>query len=269
MDINVLPYEQDLKCWSKEKIRRIIFSDPRLEKYRCKNKNYRVSPATIALYNFADRPLLDQYKTVIFDEQEGIVLTEKNSRQLLNDFVRDKLIDFSHSRFLQELLDIKNRHVLCFGNYSYFSLEGYSKRAVDWVALHRVMEVDFVHDQSSFLAPNDFIFHFDQHFVQMKNNVIEAVTTNHIFATALGKMLKTMGFHSKKNSHAWSLSGRKDYVSHEILERKVKLLALRDFKEWENLRLTRAFFETEFGLPILETDIYQLQAKIKGKRYLW
>ncbi len=90
-----LPDNEDLSSWSKDLIRQrfettAITSD--LVPFVSGNSNYELNENMVALYDFHQRPIRGKYQTVIFDKKDGIILCQKNSRQLINHLLKDQMI---------------------------------------------------------------------------------------------------------------------------------------------------------------------------------
>lgn len=265
-----LSHEPDLKCWNKDKLRRSIFKDPRIEDVVHIDNKYEVVPTMIAMYNFQEKPLAGLYQTVIFDRDKGIILTTKNSRQLMNQFVRTKSLNFSHSRLIQEKLAIHERHALCLGNYSYFSIQGYSKQTADWVSLHQVTQMELIHDQSSFICDLGLIFHFEKDYLALKRNVIQSLSANRVVLNDAENLGKELGYKlivqkSLVNSLVHNANYRNEALEIKGLE-KLVLPSLWDDQEFKTLQ---KFFREEFNLFVRPSDWMVYKEEIKEKQYLW
>ena len=99
--------------------------------------DYELNENMIALYDFYTNPIKGKYHSVIFDKRAGIILCQKNSRQLINHLLKHKLIlGAVLQKKLQKELGFYYRHTISLGEIAYFSLRAHSEKQyfLDWLA---------------------------------------------------------------------------------------------------------------------------------------
>ncbi|MDK7188385.1 hypothetical protein QP433_10600, partial [Facklamia hominis] len=75
------------------------------------------------------RPIRGKYQTVIFDKKYGIILCQKNSRQLINHLLKDQMIlGAVLQKKLQKELGFYYRHTISLGEIDYFSMRAHSEK---------------------------------------------------------------------------------------------------------------------------------------------
>ncbi|WEV70754.1 hypothetical protein OZY43_07410 [Lactobacillus sp. ESL0785] len=136
-----LPTTPEYRQWSKAKLRERIGHDQKLDNYLVRNQNYYINANTLALYEFQKKPLLGKYKSVLFDAEAGIILSERSSQALITAFCRQNLLTgLEFQRELSVKLHLQAHYVIATGKLAFFSMRSYTTGAVDWVALHQMNE---------------------------------------------------------------------------------------------------------------------------------
>src|SRR5699024_7168540 len=93
----------------------------------------------LVLYDFHENPISGKYESVILDKKDGIILCRKNSRQLVNHFLKHRLIlGAVLQKRLQKELGFYYRHTIFWGEIAYFSLRAHSERYTCWIGLHQM-----------------------------------------------------------------------------------------------------------------------------------
>ena len=91
--------------------------------------DYELNENMVALYDFHTNPIKGKYQSVIFDKKAGIILCQKNSRQLINHLLKHKLIlGAVLQKKLQKELGFYYRHTISLGEIAYFSLRAHSEK---------------------------------------------------------------------------------------------------------------------------------------------
>ncbi|WEV36838.1 hypothetical protein [Lactobacillus sp. ESL0677] len=133
-----LPTAKKYRNWSKAKLQEEVQS-PALSGYLVDDAKYRVNENTLAIYQFQKQPLLNKYKSAIFDLQKGIVLCTSSSRSLINSFTQNNLLGgLEFQREFANWLNQRSHYVIATGKRAYFSMHGYTTGDTDWVALHHM-----------------------------------------------------------------------------------------------------------------------------------
>lgn len=95
-EINVkLPSNENFKTWSKELVKARLTSAVTIEgliPFIQENNLYQLNENMLVLYDFHENPISGKYESVILDKKDGIILCRKNSRQLVNHFLKHRLI---------------------------------------------------------------------------------------------------------------------------------------------------------------------------------
>lgn len=135
----ILPYEPKYRIWNSKKVAGLIMSDPDLQKYLTTRDEYVFNLNTVAVYNYRDQPLAGKYKCVIFDKQDGIILCNLNTKQILNRSVKDGYGGIIFHKTINDELELRYYHTIAFGHTAYFSTRGYvGNPATDWAGLHNI-----------------------------------------------------------------------------------------------------------------------------------
>lgn len=70
------------------------------------------------------------------DYQQVLIMTPRNTRQLLNDFSYQSIFNFQQSRMLVRQTQYPHFLPLTLGRADYLTLAGVSHGSTDWVGLH-------------------------------------------------------------------------------------------------------------------------------------
>ena len=75
--------------------------------------DYLFNPDMLVLYNFREQPLFGEYKFGFIDRERGIVLSHRNSQQILDRFSRLELIGgLEFQREIDYRLNINTHHTV-------------------------------------------------------------------------------------------------------------------------------------------------------------
>lgn len=138
-DVWNLPANKKYRIWSQKLLQERI-EDKEVVKYVVNDDCYCINPATMALYQFQKQPLLGKYKSVIFDCQQGIILSCRSTKAHLTSFSQRCL--FAGLEFQREFarhINLAGHNVIATGRLAYFSLRSYNTGNIDWVALHNMV----------------------------------------------------------------------------------------------------------------------------------
>lgn len=152
-----LPTNEDLNTWSKDCIKQRLDHNisGNLIPFVSEAPDYELNENMVALYDFHTNPIKGRYQSVIFDKKAGIILCQKNSRQLINHLLKHKLI-------LGAVLQKKLQKELVFS----YQENGYS-----------------------------YNFEFEDCAPNMYKRLAEAITHNHVLGQMLVGYAKSHGFH--------------------------------------------------------------------------
>lgn len=151
------------------------------------------------MYDFHTNPIKGRYQSVIFDKKAGIILCQKNSRQLINHLLKHKLIlGAVLQKKLQKELGFYYRHTISLGEIAYFSLRAHSEKHTSWIGLHHMQTVQQENGRVTFSYQENgysYNFEFEDCAPNMYKRLGEAITHNHVLGQMLVGYAKSHGFH--------------------------------------------------------------------------
>lgn len=196
-----LPTSEDLNTWSKDCIKQRLdhnISD-NLIHFVSEAPDYELNENMVALYDFHTNPIKGRYQSVIFDKKAGIILCQKNSRQLINHLLKHKLIlGAVLQKKLQKELGFYYRHTISLGEIAYFSLRAHSEKHTSWIGLHHMQTVQQENGRVTFSYQENgysYNFEFEDCAPNMYKRLGEAITHNHVLGQMLVGYAKSHGFH--------------------------------------------------------------------------
>lgn len=199
-----LPSNKNLNIWSKELVKERLTSVVAIEElipFIQENNLYQLNENMLVLYDFHKSPISGKYESVILDKKEGIILCQKNSRQLVNYFLKHRLIlGAVLQKRLQKKLGFYYRHIISLGEIAYFSLRAHSERQTCWIGLHHMQTMQQMKKKVVFSCKvNNCIynFEFDDYAPNLHKRLAEAITHNHVFGQMLVNYANSHGFHLK------------------------------------------------------------------------
>ena len=196
-----LPTNEDLNTWSKDCIKqRLDYNiNGNLLPFVSEAPDYELNENMVALYDFHTNPIKGQYHSVIFDKRAGIILCQKNSRQLINHLLKHKLIlGAVLQKKLQKELGFYYRHTISLGEIAYFSLRAHSEKHTSWIGLHHMQTVQQENGRVTFSYQENgysYNFEFEDCAPNMYKRLGEAITHNHVLGQMLVGYAKSHGFH--------------------------------------------------------------------------
>ena len=196
-----LPTNEDLNTWSKDCIKqRLDYNiNGNLLPFVSEAPDYELNENMVALYDFHTNPIKGKYHSVIFDKRAGIILCQKNSRQLINHLLKHKLIlGAVLQKKLQKELGFYYRHTISLGEIAYFSLRAHSERHTSWIGLHHMQTVQQENGRVTFSYQENgysYNFEFEDCAPNMYKRLGEAITHNHVLGQMLVGYAKSHGFH--------------------------------------------------------------------------
>lgn len=202
-EINVkLPSNENFKTWSKELVKARLTSAATIEgliPFIQENNLYQLNENMLVLYDFHENPISGKYESVILDKKDGIILCRKNSRQLVNHFLKHRLIlGAVLQKRLQKELGFYYRHTISLGEIAYFSLRAHSERHTCWIGLHHMQTVQQENGRVTFSYQENgysYNFEFEDCAPNMYKRLGEAITHNHVLGQMLVGYAKSHGFH--------------------------------------------------------------------------
>ena len=196
-----LPTSEDLNTWSKDCIKQRLDHNisGNLIHFVSEAPDYELNENMVALYDFHTNPIKGRYQSVIFDKKAGIILCQKNSRQLINHLLKHKLIlGAVLQKKLQKELGFYYRHTISLGEIAYFSLRAHSEKHTSWIGLHHMQTVQqengrvtFSHQENGY----SYNFEFEDCAPNMYKRLGEAITHNHVLGQMLVGYARSHGFH--------------------------------------------------------------------------
>lgn len=196
-----LPTSEDLNTWSKDCIKqRLDYNiNGNLLPFVSEAPDYELNENMVALYDFHTNPIKGKYQSVIFDKKAGIILCQKNSRQLINHLLKHKLIlGAVLQKKLQKELGFYYRHTISLGEIAYFSLRAHSEKHTSWIGLHHMQTVQQENGRVTFSYQKNgysYNFEFEDCAPNMYKRLGEAITHNHVLGQMLVGYAKSHGFH--------------------------------------------------------------------------
>lgn len=196
-----LPTNEDLNTWSKDCIKQRLDHNisGNLLPFVSEAPDYELNENMVALYDFHTNPIKGKYQSVIFDKRAGIILCQKNSRQLINHLLKHKLIlGAVLQKKLQKELGFYYRHTISLGEIAYFSLRAHSEKNTSWIGLHHMQTVQQENGRVTFSYQENgysYNFEFEDCAPNMYKRLGEAITHNHVLGQMLVGYAKSHGFH--------------------------------------------------------------------------
>lgn len=196
-----LPTSEDLNTWSKDCIKQRLDHNisGNLLAFVSEAPDYELNENMVALYDFHTNPIKGKYQSVIFDKRAGIILCQKNSRQLINHLLKHKLIlGAVLQKKLQKELGFYYRHTISLGEIAYFSLRAHSEKHTSWIGLHHMQTVQQENGRVTFSYQENgysYNFEFEDYAPNMYKRLGEAITHNHVLGQMLVGYAKSHGFH--------------------------------------------------------------------------
>lgn len=196
-----LPTSEDLNTWSKDCIKQRLDHNisGNLLPFVSEAPDYELNENMVALYDFHTNPIKGKYQSVIFDKRAGIILCQKNSRQLINHLLKHKLIlGAVLQKKLQKELGFYYRHTISLGEIAYFSLRAHSEKHTSWIGLHHMQTVQQENGRVTFSYQENgysYNFEFEDCASNMYKRLGEAITHNHVLGQMLVGYAKSHGFH--------------------------------------------------------------------------
>lgn len=196
-----LPTNEDLNTWSKDCIKQRLDHNisGNLIPFVSEAPDYELNENMVALYDFHTNPIKGRYQSVIFDKKAGIILCQKNSRQLINHLLKHKLIlGAVLQKKLQKELGFYYRHTISLGEIAYFSLRAHSEKHTSWIGLHHMQTVQQENGRVTFSYQENgysYNFEFEDCAPNMYKRLGEAITHNHVLGQMLVGYAKSHGFH--------------------------------------------------------------------------
>lgn len=196
-----LPTSEDLNTWSKDCIKQRLDNNisGNLLPFVSEAPDYELNENMVALYDFHTNPIKGKYQSVIFDKRAGIILCQKNSRQLINHLLKHKLIlGAVLQKKLQKELGFYYRHTISLGEIAYFSLRAHSEKHTSWIGLHHMQTVQQENGRVTISYQENgysYNFEFEDCAPNMYKRLGEAITHNHVLGQMLVGYAKSHGFH--------------------------------------------------------------------------
>ncbi|BDR61100.1 hypothetical protein [Lactobacillus xylocopicola] len=210
-----LPAGDKYRNWSKQLLRQQVGHDQVLDQYLTGGQNYCINAKTLAVYEFQQQPLLGKYKSVAFDSQEGIVLSQRSSSALLTAYGKQCLLaGIEFQREFARQINIKGRNTIATGRLAYFSMRSYNAGNVDWVALHQMASFKVVKQYTiNFVSigPGGCVFTFNNCTNRIHDRLRTGLLYNHYLCKlGLAHLEERLGWKVKPPSGP-SLLDQSDY----------------------------------------------------------
>lgn len=250
-----LPPGPEYHHWSKEFIKEHVGRDEQLTAYLSYNSSYQVNANMLALYQFQKEPLLGKFKTVVIDCQEGIVLSKRSSRSLINELLKTQLLaGLAFQKEIARRLNYKAHYVLATGRLAYFSTHGYLAGDTDWLSLHQMVDYQVgparaLHFKSTQLNGINYTFSFTDCGRYIKKKVSDSLYYNYVVYQLVSSQFEHWGWQLQKQPPQSLLDQRDYYLPH----RRRAFFTLREL--WHDL-LKHKYIK--YGQNLAETFALQL-----------
>lgn len=263
-----LPQLKKSEIWSKKFIKTNILNDEELKPYLCEDSTYAINPHLLALYNFALEPIAGKYKTIIFDQRKGIILSKRCSRQLVHELFNKKLLFGANlQRHIHEMLGFKYHHVISVWQHAYFSLNGYFDQNTDWISLHQMQDYQINGKEIDFITKTGDKFKFVDCQRYLSQRIGESITHNWILGKILKESFREMGLHL----HSCSRLKQNNILHNERFVLEQKLLNYDEVMLKEIMTKMHELDFEHFGkaisnlfdLNLDQNDMRLIQAEVK------
>lgn len=133
------------------KIASNIIKDAKSRQLLVINNSYEINSATtVAIFDFSSNPIEGQFRSLIFDLNDHLVLTQQSSRQLINTIFHNNSVGgMIFQKIIANMLGHKYLNTISLGGAAYFSLKGFSTGNIHWVALHLLKNYHYSHENDS------------------------------------------------------------------------------------------------------------------------
>ena len=198
-----LPNNEDLNTWSKDCIKQRLDHNisGNLIPFVSEASDYELNENMVALYDFHTNHIKGKYQSVILDKKDGIILCQKNSRQLINHLLKHKLIlGAVLQKKLQKELGFYYRNTISLREIAYFSLLAHSERHTCWIGLHHMQTMQQCKKKVIFSCKGNnrvYNFEFDDYAPNLHKRLAEAITHNHVFGQMLVNYANSHDFYLK------------------------------------------------------------------------
>lgn len=200
-----LPPGKEYHIWSKAILRQKVGHDKALNSYLVEDENYCINQQTIALYEFQNEPLLGKFKSVIFDCQEGIVLSRNSSQAMFTAFGKKCLLaGLEFQREFAQKINLKGHNIIATGRMAYFSMRSYNSGSIDWISLHQMAEfqplsISAIAFKSITCGSTSYVFAFYNCSRYIRQRLCNSLVYNHIlFKLAAAHLEQSLGWQVKQ-----------------------------------------------------------------------
>ncbi|MDF7638184.1 hypothetical protein PT285_01870 [Lactobacillus sp. ESL0791] len=222
---SALPLNPKYCHWSKEFIESHVGRDTELTAYIHIDPSYQVNSNMLALYEFQRKPLLNQFKSVVIDREQGIILSKRSSQALINDLIKNHfLAGLTFQKEIAQRLNFKSHYVLATGRLAYFSTHGYTTGNTDWLSLHQmvnyqVSEINRVKFKSLPINGLNYTFEFVNCGRYIKRKISDSLYYNYVLSQ-LGQahLENILGWNVVKKRSQSLLDKAEYYLPHFIHE---------------------------------------------------
>lgn len=271
----ILPTQPEYRHWSKILIKERIEKDSIIRDITVHDDKYHFCPSTVAIYNFKDDPILGEYKTVIIDVEQGIILSRKSTRSILHSYSTKVLLSgLSLQKFLAKNIGLISYHSLSLVHLVFFSMHTYTKNNTDWVGLHFFQNFFASDNTIEFSSiPIDginFTFSFDHKNPCIHQRIRESLMHN---ATLLHQA------HHYHESIVWKCNGRSHHTgsmifnpyfitrTHSLVSPNFKYIIDQMIHDWHYIYVKHIAHEYDMSYLIKDHPLLYQVVKRKRQNY--
>lgn len=235
---------------------------------------FQFSNQVIALFNLQS-PRSNLPLTVALDYQQGLIMTPRTTRQLLNDFSHQSIFNFQQSRMLVRQTQHPHFLPLILGRAAYLPLAGVSHGSTDWVGLHWQQDCwqNTPARQAEFITLQNKILQFTY---SSYRNLEDAVHLTSYYSEYLCRILQLIVQASGTQLESLPAAG----LMHQFAQCSCRLHRqlpqtnsevrqfLQSFQDW-TLRQIAHFSELQLSAPLQEQTLKFWRSELAAVHCLW
>lgn len=163
-----------------------------VDKFKIDN-NAKFTNTIIAIYDMSNEDFVG--KSVIIDLSKGIIITNKSTKTLINEFARDnEWMDFNLIRSIMKFNDMTTGIPLITGVDVYVPLSGNIGRSSDWVSLNWISKYRLKGKQASFTTNLNFDLEFKYYGKNLTKKIYNACFIGEQANGAIKQAIESMGY---------------------------------------------------------------------------
>lgn len=182
------------KFIAKETISKEFFLNKKNLKNMKVDNSKKFSNTVIAMYDMSQEANFDG-KSVILDLKDGIFISNKTTKRLLNEYTRDSdWMDLFLVRTVMELNNITKGIPMITGVDVYFPLSGTINKNSDWISMNWISEYRLKDNKATFKTNLDFDFEFAFRGKNLTAKIYDTCLIGHQINEVIIKTVSSMGY---------------------------------------------------------------------------